>query len=88
MICMDADPRVPGAPKTLNALDLTGEHAPPPAPGHVRISPFGEAGVDRYIVMDRTADFTREPERLIVLAEILGLAPARSAAIASAEPPG
>ena len=46
------------------------------------------AGVDRYIVIDRTADFAREPERLIALAETLGIAPARSAAIASAEPQG
>ncbi len=44
--------------------------------------------MDRYIVMDWTVDFTREPERLIALAETLGVAPARSATIASAEPPG
>jgi hypothetical protein len=44
--------------------------------------------VDRYIVMDRTVDFTREPERLIALAATPGVATARSTAIVSAEPHG
>jgi hypothetical protein len=44
------------------------------APNSVEIDVADWAGVDRYIVMDRTADFTREPERLIALAAPLGVA--------------
>jgi probable F420-dependent oxidoreductase len=58
------------------------------APNSAEIDAAGRAGVDRYIVMDRTVDFAREPERLIALAEALGLAPARPTTVASAEPPG
>ena len=44
------------------------------APNSAEIDAAEGAGVDRYIVMDRTVDFTREPERLIALAETLGVA--------------
>ena len=47
------------------------------APNSAEIEAADAAGVDRYIVMDRTVDFTREPERLIALAETLGVASAR-----------
>jgi hypothetical protein len=47
------------------------------APDSAEIDAVSRAGVDRYIVMDRTVDFAREPERLITLAETLGLAPDR-----------
>jgi probable F420-dependent oxidoreductase len=43
------------------------------APNSAEIEAADGAGADRYIVMDRTVDFTREPERLIALAETLGV---------------
>jgi len=45
------------------------------APNSAEIDAADGAGVDRYVVIDRTADFTREPERLIALAETLGVTP-------------
>jgi probable F420-dependent oxidoreductase len=47
------------------------------APDAAEIDAVSRAGVDRYIVMDRTVDFAREPKRLITLAGTLGLAPDR-----------
>ena len=57
-------------------------------PDSAEIDAASEAGVDRYIVMDRTADFAREPERLVALAETLRLAPVQSSAVTPAEPQG
>jgi alkanesulfonate monooxygenase SsuD/methylene tetrahydromethanopterin reductase-like flavin-dependent oxidoreductase (luciferase family) len=45
------------------------------APNSAEIDAADGAGVDRYVVIDRTADFTREPERLTALAETLGVTP-------------
>ena len=52
-------------------------------PDSAEIDAASAAGVDRYIVMDRTADFAREPDRLIALAEALRLAPVESPAATS-----
>ena len=57
-------------------------------PDSAEIDAASGAGVDRYIVMDRTADFAREPERLVALAETLRLAPVQSPPVTSAEPRG
>lgn len=59
--------------RLADRLEVTYLGAPDPA----EIEAVSRAGVDRYIVMDRTVDFAREPERLITLAEALGLAPDR-----------
>jgi hypothetical protein len=42
-------------------------------PNPAEIDAAAEAGVDRYIVMDQTVDFAREPERLVALARSLDL---------------
>jgi probable F420-dependent oxidoreductase len=53
--------------RPVDQLEITYLGPPDPA----EIDAASDAGVDRYIIMDRTADFTREPERLIALAEAL-----------------
>jgi probable F420-dependent oxidoreductase len=56
-------------------LEITYLGAPDPG----EIDAAAEAGADRYIVMDQTADFTREPDRLVALAHSLALPADRQA---------
>jgi probable F420-dependent oxidoreductase len=50
-------------------LEITYLGAPDPR----EIDTAAEAGADRYIVMDQTTDFAREPDRLVALAHSLAL---------------
>lgn len=57
------------AGRAPDEIEITYLGSPDPA----EIDAMAKAGVDRYIVMDQTADFAGEPDRLIALAAALAL---------------